>query len=57
MFTILNTLHGHCKAVVIPDRVLRMRKQSGVRQILKVCKERTCMSAVNTCSQNSRQEQ
>ena len=36
---------------ITSDRVLRTRKQSGVRQILKVCKER--VSAVNTRSQNS----
>ena len=38
---------------IIPDRVLRTRKQGGVRQILKVCKERAPVSAVNTPSQNS----
>ena len=32
---------------------MRMRKQSGVRQILKVCKEHSRVSAVNTRSQNS----
>ena len=40
-------------STLIPDRVLRMRKQSEVHQILKICKERARVSAVNTCLQNS----
>ena len=32
---------------------MRMRKQSGVHRILKVRKEHTHLSAVNTRSQNS----
>ena len=39
--------------MIIPDRVLRTRKQSEVRRILKVCKKRAHVSAVNTCSQIS----
>ena len=38
---------------IIPDRVLQTRKQSGVRRILKVCKESVRVSAVNTLSQDS----
>ena len=38
---------------IIADRVMRTRKQSGVRRILRVCKERVRVSAVNTRSQNS----
>ena len=38
---------------VISDRVLRTPKQRAVRQILKVCKEHTGLSTVNTHSQNS----
>ena len=37
--------HKPCKQPIIPDRVLRTRKRSGVRQILKVCKESTRVSA------------
>ena len=45
--------YSHDNGIIITDQVLRTRKQSGVRQILKVCKERTRVSAVNTRSQNS----
>ena len=38
---------------IIPDRVLQTGKQSGVCQILKVCKEGAHVSSVNTRSQNS----
>ena len=38
---------------IIPGRVVRTRKQSGVHRTLKVCKERARMSAVNTRSQYS----
>ena len=38
---------------IIADRVTRTRKKSGVRQILKVCKERAHVPAVNARSQNS----
>ena len=37
---------------IIADRVMRTRKQSVVRRILKVCKERVRVCAVNTRSQN-----
>ena len=37
---------------IIAYRVMPTRKQSGVRQILRVCKKRVRMSAVNTRSQN-----
>ena len=37
---------------IIHDRVLRTRKQSGMGWIVKVCKERVRVSAVNTRSQN-----
>ena len=38
---------------IIPDRVLRTCKYSGVHRILKNCKQGMCVSAVNTRSQNS----
>ena len=38
---------------IIAGRVMRTRKQSGMRRILKVCKERARVCAVNTRSQNS----
>ena len=38
--------------VIISGRVMRMCKQSGVRRILKVCKEHERVSAVNMHSQN-----
>ena len=38
---------------IIADRVMRTRKQRGVRQILKVCKEHASVCIVNTRLQNS----
>ena len=38
---------------IISDRVLRTRKQSGVRRILKVCNEYAGVSAMNKRLQNS----
>ena len=43
----------HVQGCIIVDRVMRTRKQSGVRRILKVCKERVRVSEVNTHSQIS----
>ena len=34
--------------LIVAGRVLRTRKQSGVRRILKVSKEHACMYAMNT---------
>ena len=47
----IHTFYELCS--IIPDRILRTRKQSGVRRILKVCKERARVSTVKTHSQNS----
>ena len=37
---------------IIADCILQTRKQSRVRQIVKICKEHACLSAVNKHSQN-----
>ena len=37
---------------IIADRIKRKCKQSGVRRILRVCKEHAHVCALNTCSQN-----
>ena len=41
-----------CMIFIIAERVMRTRKQSGVHQILRVCKERACVCAGDSCSQN-----
>ena len=48
-------LQGHdaCHWYLFSWQSLRTHEQSDVRCILKVCKERVCVSAVNTRLQNS----